>query len=455
MPSDDKKPSSRFDMIAAEMTTEPEMTVVEDLRPVWNGEAVTCPQCGNSAFEPLVPSGRVPRVACLGCPAPAPTFILAEGVKLSTNRYRCGRCGNQPQVTMTLSEVNLYCRRCTQLTLHARQVDGDAARRARTESVQRVRLPSLGELEGEGEGDAEPKTGGLTRELSRQGFFEDSASAPLPRDPTVAMVVAMVMEKMRATLGLFDFTAFAEGARKANVEANLRAEDLGRRTGRTTRGLLEALARCSLKQARVLFVCGLSPTHEKELRYTVAELRDRLKLDYPTKIQSMPSDPNPAIFDARIGLQVYVDHSYWDGGRRRPNRTLDNILIESNSDRAALVSANGRVVGAAEITAVFGDLVVGLVREFDIRRLTARPGPSFAASFKLVSTWTPQLQDRLTLAMVAANLVKDFAVKENIYVTIISLRRIATSEQTRIHDIDAFIDNLPGAVAGVLRLAGK
>jgi len=494
MPGDDKKPSSRFDMIAEEMTTEPEMTVVEDLRPVWNGEAIACPQCGNSAFEPLPPtlvSGR-PRATCLGCPPPAPVFGLPEGLKLSTNRYRCGSCGRQSQVTMTLSDVNLHCRGCSRLTLHqrvARPSLGDAARRAQQagevsySEYARVKVKQsskgwLAELMGE-DVAAEPESG-LVQELTRQGFLEEGGLVDvlvragageagqmvenlrrmITLDPAPAQdgEVAAVIENMRRMLGLDDFAVFEQRVRELNMKASLRAEDLCRRTGRTTRGILDALARCSLLRANTLLVCGVSPRHEKDLRQVALAMRSQLKLGYPAEVKPIPSGPDAAL----IG-QIYVDHSYWDSDRRlmglgdasrqlREKARTDDLRADATRLVSTPLSVGGRSMGSTAITAItatYGDRVVGIVADLDVRSPQSAVISAFTATFKLLSEWLPQLQDRLTLVVAGERR------NARIDVMVVGMRRIATAGRVHTHEINAVIDSDPGAVADMLLSALK
>jgi hypothetical protein len=330
------RPRTRFDAIAEEMLEEPRMTVPEEANVVVDEKAFVCPACCLGAFEHLTRAFNKVMMACLGCPT-NPVYELDRDAEVKTNRYRCGRCGNEPLVTMTLSEVNLYCRRCAQLTLHTRQADPVRSTRGATKNYDLLDAPrELSYSSATGWKIVRPRLTEAARarlDAVVAGVIANEArSTPVGRIRRSMSVDAMV-EAMRVTLGLDDFEEFRAKARKRNADlAVLSGEDLDlkRGSGRTTRGILRALAACFAQEVEVLWVCGHRPLYDDDLRRLCADLRDRLRLAHPVEVRRMPSDLSiiSIIRWSPGGHHVYVDHSFYESRneRRLDVGTLNGIV---------------------------------------------------------------------------------------------------------------------------------
>jgi len=326
--SEDKRPDARFAMIAEELATEIKPSVIEVV--VTPGLMVDqfgppqCPRCGQaSGLEPLPVIARAARVACLACPPPAPVYNLIEGVKLDTNRYRCCRCGNQPQVTAAISDINLHCRRCARLTLHAKQVDPTPSPRegwvSRSELEEARRRPSVEDVIARANAPLETFDLEDLAELAGMSWREDGASRIVGSkleadDPLLARGFALLVRLLK----LEDFDVFADRACRENAEVRgLRPRDVRRRTGRTWKGVAEALARCGIERAGTLWVKGINQNVDKELRQLTYRWRDELRLGYPNEVLPLPADRD--LRGAPAGVILLVDHSYY-GASRGPAR---------------------------------------------------------------------------------------------------------------------------------------
>jgi hypothetical protein len=331
MPNENR-PDLRFAMIAEEMTTEVKMTVADVVvELVVGGDGITCPRCGFGAFAPI-PNREV---VCLGCPD-HPSYPLPAGVELITNRYRCCQCRCQRLVTMTLSDVNLHCVSCRRLALHSKQVDpapsrtqGSLAERVLGQNQRSIFrwVPDPEPIAPAQEARRRPLSASEVEqmsapldadELERLSLEMDSRTevAGLPvigskiddDHPVLARAVDVMMKRLR----LDDFSAFA--ARVFYENANVRKvlpKDYVRGTGRTTKGIVEAIARCALEETRCLWVKSVRPRYDADLCQLVRRLRGEAGTLWPTKVDPMPSgtllrDPLPD------GTLLYVDHSYYE-----------------------------------------------------------------------------------------------------------------------------------------------
>ncbi len=114
------------------------------------------------------------------------------------------------------------------------------------------------------------------------------------------MTVDEKAEQLRALLGL---NTWEEHARYAAERCRLVGlhgvpVDAGRRSGRTTRGLLHAIARCVLEGETTLHVCTSRAAND---HYVVTLAKDMIaKLGLPLKVK----------LSAHKSRSTYVDH-YW------------------------------------------------------------------------------------------------------------------------------------------------
>lgn len=335
----DNRPS-RFSMIAEEMTAEIKPKVT-DVRP---GDAYTlrvdaagkseCPRCGCGAFAPIS-RGGLNAVVCLGCPLPSPIFEVPDGMTFKTSRYRCGSCGKQVAVTLDLSDVNLHCSGCGKLSLHARQADptpvipapyyqdptvkfvtGSKAKSRPTTLSGRIMAQWL-PLQSVPPPDTlrrqlddfdrwatqlEPRMPDTLAGPDLSDWAREFLGVPTPpssSDNSFDTVRAMIV----VALGLEDPQAFAARMRDANREAGVSAKYLERRTGRTTRILVDAFARCQVGQFHELRIRGVNRAHCDGLRSMAMtmmfnrEVNGRLGFKYPTIVTTTfarPPAPRPS-----------------------------------------------------------------------------------------------------------------------------------------------------------------
>lgn len=276
----------------------------------WSGEAAACPRCKLGAFE-LVPtiSNQV-RILCLGCPPPAPTYYLPEGTEVRVDPYRCCRCGNRARITMTLSEVNLHCRACKQLTLHTRQNPAPTPKMPKSSAVaswilSRELIPKL--EDSLFKWDDFDKPSGLQ---SIDARFENTTLG-IPYQPeTKSRDVDKIVERMRVALKLENFFDFAQRRRRQNAELVVQGaydgNDIARGTGRTTQGILKAIAECYILQKEGLIIQAGSASAEGHNYRVVQEIIDRLRIKYPVWVKKR-SDFG---FRNPIDAVTYVDHTY-------------------------------------------------------------------------------------------------------------------------------------------------
>lgn len=119
----------------------------------------------------------------------------------------------------------------------------------------------------------------------------------------VEVTVDELVEQWRVQLGLRpwdEHAAMAQRAQEALDRANERPmRETGRRSGRTTRGILEALARCQIADLPKLYIGGA--TGRMGVYRMAAHLADRLELE--TWFRYLPAGRTPC-----DGL-IYVDHA--------------------------------------------------------------------------------------------------------------------------------------------------
>ncbi len=325
--SGDDKPS-RFAMISEEMINPPELVKVEvNLDPgglTWSGEFTVCPRCKLSAFELAPTISNQVRILCLGCSPPAPTYFLPEGTEVRVNPYRCCKCGIRARITMTLSEVNLHCRACKQLTLHTRQ---DPAPKKSTSIMSflvdeppKTSLFSWVKVKPE---DSPFAWDDFDKPSGRQSVDArwENTTLGVPYQPeTNPRDADKLIEMMRVALKLENFVDYAQKRRLLNAELVVKGaydgNDIARRTGRTTRGLLETISQCICDNKREIVVRGGSARAEghcfrtlKDILRGIADSYDRdLRVDLMmVNVYRHSDEPNRMY---RRDAITYVDHTY-------------------------------------------------------------------------------------------------------------------------------------------------
>ncbi len=348
MPNDEL--SKRFAMIMQEMAgdVEPRVTspasILKPGKLLNDGTGFTCSLCGFGAFEPVYVKpgfggsisprpgpGRVPKAVCRGCPPPSPIYELPNGlVELAANRYACESCGKQSQVTMTSSETWIYCGGCGGLTIHYKQlaasllqlpdqgrlVDGvmidekgwvDPALLFKLE--QRVAYPKPNQVIWSNQVLGQWSSNQEDREQSV--FVDEVNDVYLPSDNAALVELT---KTMMSILGLIDFDEYAERVRR------LPSASGDRRTGRTTRGIVELMARYYLSSTLPVVWVLSSTTFASAawLRNQVRDVRDRLGNSHPKKIEVAP--PAWMLRDQLRppdGVMLLVDHTYYEQRTKR------------------------------------------------------------------------------------------------------------------------------------------
>lgn len=119
-------------------------------------------------------------------------------------------------------------------------------------------------------------------------------------------------------IGLVGFEEYA--LRRVGENRRAGVGDVARRTGRTWRGLLNAIARCRLEGATVISVHAASAPYELELRRTAVNLagmlEDKSPCEYPLTIMTLsPETAQRAEEDGRdtLGRRVVVYRDHYRG----------------------------------------------------------------------------------------------------------------------------------------------
>lgn len=306
------------DPLAGVVLTEPAPTPrqLDVLRVDLDG-SVACPRCGTGAFETTF-STTLNLVACRGCPPPAPTYELPNGISLKFNRYRCDACGKQTPVTMTLSEVNLYCGGCSRLAIHTRQEV--AAKKLLGKKRSGVDVDREKRLDDLYASFSNASNFGSRRRLATRDFlpsvFVDEVNDILMPEDHPALVE--LTKTMMSILKLEDFDAYAARRRDENRASDdpRRNRDEERGTGRTWRGIVELLARHYLATTRpTVWVLGGSEREDDWLRNEVISIRNELGNDHPAKVGVVPDVER--LVERKLkppaGVMLFVDHTFYEG----------------------------------------------------------------------------------------------------------------------------------------------
>lgn len=129
--------------------------------------------------------------------------------------------------------------------------------------------------------------------------------------------VAQLMEMFREKLGLMPFAEFEEMQRDENIvreqmDFPTDGRNRERRTGRTTRGLLQAIAQFVVSDKRFLCVVGVSERYTRDLWKLAVEMVQKINL--ARRVDIKPIFPNDFDEEFDYGRSqssiVYVDHSW-------------------------------------------------------------------------------------------------------------------------------------------------
>lgn len=320
----DRKPDLRFAMIALELTTEVDLPpVLEVADPdvlIVDADGPRCPRCNLRAFEPRTDNrtnaGSLTLMTatvavCLGC-LDNPALMIPADAVLVTSPYRCERCVVQTQVTMTMTDVNLHCTNCKALTPHVR----DDVRKLRELGIEAIRDLN--------ESNRAPFKKASTPIKVRRSVYVNEEDYEYISDNHPALVNSIYA--MRSILQLNDFDEYAE-ARASLNQKRIAAGDFPknsnrRQTGRTTRGIVELLARYYLiGKDPVVLVLGSSSKVDDYLRKEVRRTCVRLGRTEALSIKPLIYYSDLLGMLAVDGLKpprgciLYVDHSFYEGSR--------------------------------------------------------------------------------------------------------------------------------------------
>lgn len=143
--------------------------------------------------------------------------------------------------------------------------------------------------------------------------------------------VDVLSEFYRERLGLLPWDVHIADLRSrlAKIDPEMAAKAGERRTGRTTRGILKALALCSIEGAPRLVVCGCGPRSARYLlqciRLDAAEMARKLALPITVVIRRQVRT------DAGVSFVEYIDHAFreegpWHGVTISPPDPMDEVI---------------------------------------------------------------------------------------------------------------------------------
>jgi len=340
--SEDKKTRTRFDAVWEEMTepikpvnkpppgrepVNPHQRYLFDVSVrVENGVVSPCLKCGCQAFTRDGGS----RAICLGCPPPAPTYGIEyiDNSAFCVNDYKCWGCGKQSEVTMTLSQVNLYCLRCKKLTLHDMKVTAPTLATSRWIEPESKKTKVFSgskatfTFNGKNVGFA---SGVEVVEYEPLDVLDDVAKNYIPGKYTASITmtllpnnpIADLVEEFREKFGLLPFEMFARNQYNENT-LRLAQYDWERRTGRTTRGLIEKIAEFMVSDRRWFFVVGHTERYTMDLANLARDMHSGLNLSREMPVRMI----SPTTFyrdgtEGRSDAVIYIDHT-WNERRSRP-----------------------------------------------------------------------------------------------------------------------------------------
>ncbi len=350
---------NRFHALADELTSDiaplkkpsPTVTVVpayrqlfEQVIDVKERSLAPCPKCACQAFTP---NAKRDRVICRGCPLPSPTYAInnIDAWGFDSRNYKCGKCGKVEPVTMMMSELNLYCSGCGVLTLHSKQKEL-TQRFAGSKAIVTFNDVVIGTatnvefVEAESEdafddGSAKkPPSGKIT--VTRVGEVPNdwvtaidkmnervASELAIPADILFAANMkelepgsspaANLIPLFIAKLGLRPLMEYAQRQYNENrVRGDLKERDWERRTGRTTRSMLFAIADYVTSDARLLCVVAATERYTKQLANEVRDVYEKLNLARRMDVRPlMPADYDDTFdYMKRDRVKVFADHTW-------------------------------------------------------------------------------------------------------------------------------------------------
>jgi hypothetical protein len=240
-----------------------------------------CPACGCRAFMPVYYAAeRQWRVTCLACPA-TPTYVTATEPAKST--YHCLTCRVTVFITLDEDQINVFCLgQCKGIKLHERKGAGRWKPNKEQSRPFAKKLTNVkpGQLPWFDESMKVSKETIQTimdfqREVEQRptdrSYFYEASTPSTDTSMSQAEVLGAVdlLDNVQRTdvlydrLGLKKYDIFYREQYQKNSINGFR--DPRRRTGRTTRMLLEAISMVFAYQAIRLFIRTSSDAHRKEL----------------------------------------------------------------------------------------------------------------------------------------------------------------------------------------------
>jgi len=202
---------------------------------------------------------------------------------------------------MSLSELNLHCVVCRQLTLHTMFPPPKLPITAKPE----VEVPGVRVFD--------------VSRTTRPRFTRN--------DRRRAEIDALA-DEIRDQLDLVDFDVFAADQNNRYMAGPYPWDSgVGRRTGRTWRGLVRAFAECLRDNLPTMIVCGTSAAHELEMRELVRGWRQRLGVPFPRNVLGVRRSLNVA------STYLFVDHAVLDRG-------TGDIILDRRIDDALRLQAD-------------------------------------------------------------------------------------------------------------------
>jgi|GEM_PF-6207978 len=122
--------------------------------------------------------------------------------------------------------------------------------------------------------------------------------------------IEQLAEFYAGMLGLIPFNVYRAKHRDLNMGRGIPSQDWDRRTGRTWRGLLEAIAKVTVQDAGKLYVLTSSSTHTKELIRYVWGFYQSLRLRVMEPLHTVCELPQRWRDRDDPDVVLYVDHHY-------------------------------------------------------------------------------------------------------------------------------------------------
>lgn len=142
--------------------------------------------------------------------------------------------------------------------------------------------------------------------------FGMAVTIPSGRQLRRVSTIGEVMEAFREKLGLQDYMNYEEYQRNENRRRELRPIDWNRRTGRTTRSLLDAFARCFMNDVKVLFIVAPGIALARQILDTAWSMLGTLNLPCPRQLEAVTPDLLQRALAGRRDADVFNDHTAYE-----------------------------------------------------------------------------------------------------------------------------------------------